>query len=145
MLIEVCLSIITIMLVILVFIAIRMFFQIRKSVNLLQSDFHDLSIEMTRLVTSMNEFVQADLHTISEGATHLISKLDSLSADIKSKSRSLSFLFQPFAFLNSKLSSDSSNDESTPHQQAIPQILKWVVSSAFLFKKTREFIKNHGK
>lgn len=142
---EICLGIITVMLIALVVVLLRISFQIQQSIHFLQVDLHNLSIETMRLLNSMNEFVRADLHMISEETTNLITKLNDLSSDINNKSHSLNFLFKPFGFLNSILGSDTSSDESGSKRETIPQILKWIASSAFLFKTTKEFIKKYEK
>lgn len=107
----------------------------------MQSDVHNLSTEILHLVHNVNDFVQSDLHMVSQETSHLISKLNDLSSDINNKSHSLNFLFKPFRFLSSKLSSGS--DE--PKNVTIPQVVKWIASSVLLFKTTKEFIKNYEK
>jgi uncharacterized protein YoxC len=102
-------------------------------------------METTRLLNSLNEFVRTDLNIISQETSQLISQLNELSSDINNKSHALNFLFKPLNFLNSKLGPDSSDDESTPKQETIPQIIKWIASSAVLFKTTKEFINKYGK
>jgi uncharacterized protein YoxC len=145
MLIEICLAILTAGVIAQVFILLKVSSQAQKSIHLLQTDIHTLSKEMVHLLNTMNEFVRADLHTVSEETCQLISKLTDLSADIGNKSHSLNFLFKPLSFLSSKLGGDLPSDESPSKCETIPQILKWVASSAILFKTTREFIKNHEK
>jgi len=142
MYIEAGLAIIAITLITLVIVLIRLSSQIERSLRLLQADVHHLSVEAIHLLTTMNAFVRADLHVVSEEASQLLNKLNDLSSDINNKSHSLNFLFKPFHFLNSKLSADSSEEESTPQKTSIPQILKWVVSSLVLIKTTKEFFKN---
>ena len=142
---EICLASIALTFIALVVVMARIFSQTQHSIHLFQTDLHALSVETTRLLNTLNEFVQADLHKVSEETQLLISKLNDLSSDINNKSHSLNFLFKPFGFLNSKLGGDSPSDQSTPKRETIPQLLKWIASSALLFKTTREFIKKHEK
>ncbi len=145
MFIEICLAILTAAFIVLAFVILRIVLRARRSIHLLQADIQALSKETIYLLNTINEFVQVDLHTVSEETCQLISKLNDLSSDINSKSHSLNFLFKPLSFLNSKVDGDSPEGESPSKCETIPQILKWVVSSALLFKTTREFIKNHEK
>ncbi len=145
MLTEICLVFISVMLILLVIVLIRIFCRIQQSIRLLQIDLHNVFMETTRLLNSLNEFVRTDLNIISQETSQLISQLNELSSDINNKSHALNFLFKPLNFLNSKLGPDSSDDESTPKQETIPQIIKWIASSAVLFKTTKEFINKYGK
>lgn len=142
MLIDICLSIIAAAIVALVVILVRISFQAKKSMYLLQNDIHNLSIEMTHLLNGLNEFVRADLRQVSQQTSQLIDRLNSLSADINDKSHSLNFLFKPLHFLNDKIGSDSSTDESQPKSETIPQIARWISSGMSLIKTTKEFFKN---
>jgi uncharacterized protein YoxC len=139
MIIEISIGIIALTFLILAIILIKFSFQTQRSIQTMQSDVHNLSTEILQLVHNVNDFVQADLHTVSEETSHLISKLTSLSSDVNNKSHSLNFLFKPFHFLTSKLSSDESKNIT------IPQVIKWIASSVLLFKTTKEFIKNYEK
>ena len=103
MLIDICLSIIAAAIVGLVVVLVRISFQAKKTLNLLQNDIHNLSIEMSDLLNGMNEFVRSDLHQVSQQTSQLISGLNSLSSDINDKSHSLNFLFKPLHFLNDKI------------------------------------------
>ncbi len=143
MIIEISIALIALTFLILAIVLIKFSFQAQRSIQLMQSDVHNLSTEILRLVHNANEFVRSDLHTVSEETSHLISKLNALSSDINHKSHSLSFLFKPFQFLTSKLSSDPSSDESK--SVTIPQVLKWIASSVLLFKTTKEFINKYEK
>ncbi len=139
MLIEVCLVIIAATLVMFVIGVFCIFFKVRQSISILQTDVHHLLNTTTRLVDSLNEFVETDLSTISKETSQLISTISDLSSDINNKSHSLNFLFKPFSFLSSKFGSDSSGESDSKHS-TLPQILKWIASSAILFKTTKEFI-----
>lgn len=141
MIIEISVAVIALTFVTLAIVLIKFSFQAQRSIQVMQSDVHNLSTEILHLVHNVNDFVQSDLHTVSEETSHLISKLNSLSSDINNKSHSLNFLFKPFRFLSSKLSSGS--DE--PKNVTIPQVVKWIASSVLLFKTTKEFIKNYEK
>lgn len=141
---EVCLAVIAITLVALLIAQIRIAYQLQKSIHLLQADVHTFSVESIRLLISLNEFVRSDLHAVSGETARLMSTLNDLSTDINRKSHSLNFLFQPLSFLSSKLSGSSEPESSSP-SETIPQILKWIASSAFLFKTTKEFIKKYEK
>ncbi len=143
MIIDICLVFIALAIILSAVILVRIFFQVRQSLCLLQIDLHGVFIESTRLLNSLNEFVQTDLSMISQETSQLINQLNDLSADINNKSHSLNFLFKPLSFLNSKV--DSSSDESSPKQDTIPQIMRWVASSALLFKATKELINKYGK
>jgi len=145
MFMEICVAVIALTLAALTGFLIRISSQIQTSIHLLQTDLRMLSIETARLLNSMNDFVRADLHTLSEETHHVMRNLKDLSSDLSEKSHSLNFLFKPFGFLNCKLGSGSSPEEPEPKNEAIPQILKWVASSVFLIKKTKELIKNHEK
>ena len=145
MFIEICLAIITTALVVLVFVLLKISSQIQKSIHFLQTDIHALSKETIDLLNTLNEFVRADLHAVSEETRQLIVKLNDLSSDINNKSHSLNFLFKPLNFLSSKLGADLPPLKSASNRETIPQILKWIASSALLFKTTREFIKNYEK
>ena len=143
MITDICLVCIAVAMVLSAIVLVIMFFQVKRSLRLVQTDLHDLIIETTRLARSLNRFVEVDLATVSEETTQLISELRDLSSDINNKSHSLNFLFKPLSFLSNKLGSNLSSDES-PTTSALPQILKWIASSAILFKTTKEFLK-HGK
>jgi uncharacterized protein YoxC len=145
MVIEICLAVITLSLIALAIILTRISFQIQRSIYLLQTDIQRLSVEASHLITDLKVFVNADLPTITEETKLLIHKLNDLSSNINAKSHSLNFLFKPLEFLNSKLTAGSSSDEPEPQKQALPQILRWIASSASLFKTTKEFVKNYEK
>jgi uncharacterized protein YoxC len=145
MIVEVCAIIIAAMLVLSATVLIIMFFQIKRSIRLVQTDLHHLIVESTRLASSLNQFVEVDLASITTETTQLIGELRDFSSDINNKSHSLNFLFKPLSFLSNKLGSDLSSDESpTTKTGVLPQIFKWIASSAILFKTTKEFMK-HGK
>ncbi|HEY5235431.1 MAG TPA: DUF948 domain-containing protein [Rhabdochlamydiaceae bacterium] len=144
MIVEVCLIIIAAALVISAIVLIIMLLQVKRSVRLVQTDLHHMIVETTRLASSLNRFVEIDLATVSQETTQLISELRNFCSDINNKSHSLNFLFKPLSFLSNKFGSDLSSDESPTKEGALPQILKWIVSSAILFKTTKEFMK-HGK
>lgn len=131
---EICLAILTAALVALVFVIWRLFSQAQKSIHLLQTDIH-------RLLNTMNDFVRDDLHAVSKETRQVIRNLNDLSADINNKSHSLNFLFKPLSFLSSKLGGDLTSEESPSNCETIPQALKWIASSALLFKTIKEFIK----
>lgn len=143
MITDICLVCIALAITLSAVVLIRLFFQVRKSLCLLQIDLHNLFLETTRLSNSLNEFVRADLSILSQETSQLINQLNDLSSDINNKSHSLDFLFKPLSFLNAKL--DSSSDESSPKQDIIPQIMKWIASSAVLFKATKELINGKQK
>jgi uncharacterized protein YoxC len=145
MLIEICLAIITLTLIILVISLIRLSTQAQRSIQHIRMDVHNLSAEVTHLVNSMNEFVRTDLHDVSKETSHLITKLNDLSSDINNKSHSLNFLFKPLQFLSSKLSSGSPSSEPNSKRETVPQLIKWIVSSIFLYKSTKEIIKKYEK
>lgn len=143
MLLEICLTILAIAATALAFALIRAVSQVRQSIRLIQEDIHALSQEMIQLFNTANEFVQSDLHAFSEETCQLVRKLNDLSSDIDDKSRSLNFLFKPLRFLSSKFDRDLSGSKS--HCETIPQILKWIASSALLFKITKEFVRSYAK
>jgi len=122
---------------------IKIFLQVRQSISILQIDLHNVSLETSRLLNSLSEFVQTDLSMISQETSQLINQLSDLSADINHKSHSLNFLFKPLSNLNDKM--DSSEEEPSSKQDALPQIMKWIASSAVLFKATKELINRYGK
>lgn len=139
MFIEICLAILTAAVVALVFVLLRISYQTQQSILLLQKDIQALSKETIFLLNTLNQFVRNDLHTV-------ISNVNELSSDINNKSQSLNFLFKSVSSLNSKLNGDSPPSESSSNKcETIPQILKWIASSVFLFKTTKEFIKNYEK
>ena len=144
MFIEACLAVIAISLIAVLIAMITIACRAQKSMHLLQVDVHKFSVEAMQVLNSLNEFIRSDLHTISGETTRLISTLNHLSADIDHKSHSLNFLFKPLSFLSSKFSG-SSKPESSSQGETIPQILKWIASSAFLFNTTKEFIKKYEK
>ena len=145
MFIEICLAILTATLIALFFILFRIFSQVKQVIPVLQKDVHDLSTETILLINALNEFVRTDLHVFSKDTSQLIGNLSDLSSDIKSKSHSLNFLFKPLSFLSSKVGGDLPSGESASKFEAIPEILKWVASTALLFKTSREVIKNYAK
>jgi uncharacterized protein YoxC len=122
---------------------IRIFLQLRQSMQYLQTDLQTVFIETSRLLNSLNKFVQTDLSMISQETSQLINQLSDLSTDINNKSHSLNFLFKPLSNINDKV--DSSLEESSSKQGAFPQIMKWIASSAVLFKATKELINRYGK
>lgn len=142
---AICLGVIALALTSLVIVLIKISSQTHKSIQLLQTDTHRLSIEMTELAKSINEFVRADLHQVSQETSQLMSRLNEISTDINNKSHSLNFLFKPFRFLSDKLGATTSSDESPPPSNTIPQTIKWVGSSMSLIKTIKEFLKSHGK
>lgn len=142
MLLEIALSVIAITLIALVGVLVKISAQTERALSHLGEDVHNLSLEMTNLINTVNEFVESNLHDVSRETTRLVSKLNELSSDITAKSHSLNFLFKPLSFLNSKLDATSSVEEdSGSNRDTIPQILRWIASSASLFKTTKEFIK----
>jgi uncharacterized protein YoxC len=145
MFIEICLAILALAFSVLVFVLLRISSQVQQSIHLLQTDIHALSTETSHLLNTINEFVRVDLHAVSAETRQLISKLNDLSSDVNNKAHSLNFLFKPLSFLSSKLGGDLPAGESPSKSETIPQILKWVASSALLFKTTKEFIKKYGK
>ena len=106
MVVEVCLIIIAATLVLSAIVLIVMFFQVKRSIGLVQTDLHHLIVESTRLATSFHRFIEVDLASISTETTQLISELRDFSSDINNKSHSLNFLFKPLSFLSNKLGSD---------------------------------------
>lgn len=134
---------IAIALVVLSVVLVIICFRSKKAIHFIQTDVHKVSQELTRLLSSMNDFVETDLHKVSQETNHLISDVNAFSSDIKKKVDSFDFLFRPLSSLNSKLDSElSSKTEASSFRETIPQILKWIVSSVFLIKTTKEFIKH---
>lgn len=142
---EICLGAITALLSILVIALVAALYQAKQSLTLMQTRFYALSHEMTSFSRSIHQFVYTDLRPISKEASQLLGKLTALSSDIHEKSHSLNFLFQPLGFLTNKLNLDSSSEEPDQKKETLPQILKWAISSAILFKTTKEFMKRYGK
>ena len=145
MFIEICLAVIALAFVLLVVALTRLSSQLQRAVYLLQSDAHALSTEATQLLIRLNEFVSTDLREASQETQLLISKLNGLASDIDQKSHSLNFLFKPLNFIQSKFRSASAEEAPTPQKKPLPQIIKWIASSAILFKSTKELIKGHAK
>lgn len=143
--IEISVAVIAIAVVALVIALIMSSYRMRKLISMLQTDVHHLSQEAMQLLKSMDEFVRSDLHGISGEVTGLVETLTDLSSDVKQKSQSLNFLFKPMSFLSSRLSATSLNEGQSSGNTTIPQVFKWVASTALLIKKTQEFIKNHEK
>ena len=137
MIIEICLGFIALTILISSIVLIKIFFQMRKSAHLLQTDLHHVFSDTTKLVQSLNVFVQSNLTPVAQETENLVNQLNDLCSDINDKSHSLNILFKPLSFLTDKL-------EGSTHSK-IPQILKWIESSALLFKKTKEFIHKYGK
>ncbi|HEY5235202.1 MAG TPA: DUF948 domain-containing protein, partial [Rhabdochlamydiaceae bacterium] len=127
---EACLAIIAITLIVLLIVVIRISYRAQQSIHLLQVDVHTVSKEAAHLLNSLNEFVHRDLHSLSGETTRLISTLNDLSSDINHKSHALNFFFKPLSFLSS-ICSGSSKHESDSQSETIPQLLKWIASSAF--------------
>src|SRR4051812_2046966 len=140
---QICLGIITVAFVLMVIVVIKFANKTERSIFLLQADLHSLSTEMAQLISSLQIFVQTDLHTVSEETRKLVSSLNNLSNDLTDKAHHLNFLFQPLGFLNLRQESGPQGSFSKSH--TIPQILRWVVASLFLIKKSKEFFKNHEK
>ena len=137
---EISLAIIAAMLIVIAFVLTITSFRSKKAIQVIQGDVHHISQEVARVLNTINDFIQTDLHSISQETHHLISNINSLSSDVKNKVNSMNFLFRPLGFLNSKLGPDVSSH----HCETVPQILKWIASSIFLYKTTKEFI-NHEK
>lgn len=135
---EICLAIITVSLVVLVIVLIRIASHVQRSVLQVQIDLSQVSVEVCRFSNSLNAFVRGDLHQVSQETGALVGKLRDLTSDIYDKSRSLNFLFKPFSFLTSKMGSDL---PSSSKCEVIPQLLKWIATSIFLIKTTREVVK----
>lgn len=144
MLSEICLVIISVALIMLIAVLVRVFFQIKQSASAIQRDLQNLSTEALSLLNNINEFVCSDLDTVACEARLLISNLNTTTADINQKISSLNFLFKPLSDLNSKLTTDSENESESQHEQ-VPKPIKWIASSAYLFKTIKELIKNHGQ
>ena len=136
MITEICLVFIALAMLITSIALIKIFFEVRKSIHLLQTDLHHTFSETTQLLHNLNDFVRSHLNPIAQETENLINQLNDLSSDINDKSHSLNFLFKPFSFLTTKLETK---------QSKIPQILQWIGSSALLFKATKEFINKYGK
>lgn len=139
MIIEISVAVIALTFLALAIYLIKLSSQAQRSIQLIQLDVQNMTIELLRLVQNANQFISTDLHSVSEETAQLIHKLTDLSSDINNKSHSLNFLFKPFSFLTSKLSGDSSSDSNI----SIPQLLKWIASGVLLLKTTKGFI--HGK
>lgn len=139
MIIEISIAVIALTFLALAIYLIRLTSQAQRSIQLMQLDVQNMTIELLRLVQNANQFITTDLHNVSEETTQFINKLTDLSSDINNKSHSLNFLFKPFSFLTSKLSGDSSSDKTV----SIPELLKWIASGVLLIKATKGFI--HGK
>jgi uncharacterized protein YoxC len=128
--------------VVLAIFLIRISAKVQGSIFQVQTDLNQTLKEVSSLSSSLNEFVKSDLHKISEETGALIGKLTDLTSDINNKSHSLNFLFKPFSFLTSKMNSDSSSSNDFSSKcETIPQILKWIATSIFLIKTTREVVK----
>lgn len=137
MIFEICLIVIALTMLISSIVLIQIFFKMRKSARLLQTDLHHTLSETTKLMQSMNHFVQSHLTPVAQETENLVNQISDLCSDINDKSHSLNILFKPLSFLTNKLEGST--------QSKIPQILKWIRSSALLFKATKEFINKHGK
>ncbi len=125
------------LIVTLVVVSIKLY----KAFGFLKTDLQKISNDTSHLIHTVNEFVETDLNKISKDASHLIETLTDLSDDLAEKSHSLNLLFKPLSFLTSKFTSDSPSEKKSPKSDTIPLLLKWIGSSASLFKSTKEFIK----
>lgn len=138
MLTQICLTLITILLIVLVLVLIRAFTQMLGLIRILQTDLQSFFFDTTKVLTSLDDFVRNDLHDLSQETTQLASNLNDLSANLKDKTHSLDFLFKPLNMINAKFS-DSSTGERTP------QVMKWLATGAILFKVTKELIQKYGR
>jgi|GEM_PF-1509161 uncharacterized protein YoxC len=140
---EVCLIVIAFMSVVVAIVLLKIAFQVHRCLQYLQADLHNLSVEVTDLAKTVSDFIRSDLHPISEETNQLIKKLNDISSDINNKPNSLGLLLKPLEFIKNKLGFGSSSEESSSMHKTVPRLLKWILSTAFLFKTTREFIKKH--
>lgn len=85
--------------------------------------------------------LQADLRRVSFELTDLLFKVNQLTTDLQTKSNALNSLFAPFETSEASPSEEAEN----PRAKTIPQLMGWLVSSVFLIKKTREFVKKYAK
>lgn len=139
MLIEIFLGIIAFMSIILAIVLAVISAQSKKAIQLIQTDVHKVTAEATRVLSSINDLIHNDVHPISQEIGQGINNLNALSANIRNKVNSVNFLFRPLNFLNSKLGSGS--DPSHPCE-TVPQLFKWIASTVFLIKTTKEFVKH---
>lgn len=128
---QICLTLITVLLIVLTLVLIRAFSQILGLIRILQTDLQTFFFDTTKLLTSLDDFVRRDLHDLSLETTELVGNL-------KDKTHSLDFLFKPLSMINAKLT-DSSSGEKTP------QVMKWLATGAVLFKVTKELIQKYGR
>jgi len=135
---NVFLGIIIALLILLIVVLAKFSSHVYTAVNKVQTDIDQVAVEAKRLTSSLNAFVQSDLHKISEDTSGLIGKLTDLTSDINNKSHSLDCVFKPFGFLSAKMKGDSSEDESASPYKTIPQMLGWIATGIFIIKKARE-------
>lgn len=107
-------------------------------------------IAMAVKVNKTIDYLQADLHRVSFELTDLMFKVNQLTTDLQAKSESLNFIFEALRSHNANESSEEGDypegahafdGGSTPHNKTMPQVIGWLLSSVFLIKKTKEFIK----
>jgi uncharacterized protein YoxC len=82
------------------------------------------------------ESIRKDLHNVSNEAVQLMHKLDALTADIKSKSESLNFVFRPLKSINKAQKQDLDTEE---------QVVGWIALSLCLFEKIKTAVKHYAK
>ncbi|MBI3508481.1 MAG: hypothetical protein HY069_02440 [Chlamydiia bacterium] len=116
MIIEICLSIIAFMLVLLVAMLFKIFIESQKSLQILQDDLHQTSQDISALLNTLNAFVRSDLHSITNETGRLVNQF------------------------NNKIQTFSSNKTSL-----LSQIIKFISSTAFLIKLTKEHVSHHEK
>lgn len=138
MLTQICLTTITVLLIVLTLVLIRAFSQILGLIRILQTDVQTFFFDTTKVLTSLDDFVRNDLHGLSQETTQLVGSLNNISSNLKDKTHSLDFLFKPLSMINAKLT-DSSSGEKTP------QVMKWLATGAVLFKITKELIQKYGR
>lgn len=139
MFIQICLAIITTAAVILTALLVRLCLQTQKTIRQIQLDLDRVSAETSRLSKSISEFVSSDLHQLSEKSCGFI---DELTQCIGEKPPILRLLSDSLRLLSPKKDAHGSSYKNFSSQcEAIPQILKWIVTSVSLIKKTREYVK----
>ena len=88
-------------------------------------------------VDKILEVLQSDVHRISSELSDLLPKVNQLTTDLQAKSDALNCIFTPLA--------SSHKAEGDGNSRTMPQLMEWVISSAFLIKKTKEFVKKYAK
>lgn len=137
MIVEISLVTLVITQLVLVVSLFVVFFKIRNSVKTLHRQVEKTTTEAHHLLSSLEDFVQGDLRSVSAETSQFLNQASAFVSDLNTKSKSVA--------LTSAVSNFFSDAQSEEKKSPVTEAIKWGSRGWAIYKLTRRLMKKYGK